>query len=58
MKVCFSDSYESLQSQIKEIIADGYGASQMLSQLHDKVVSMESLTDKQKSVIAERMGVS
>lgn len=30
----------------------------MLSQLHDKVVAMESLSDKQKSIIAERMGVS
>ena len=57
MKVCYSDSYEDLQSHIKELIAEGYCASQMLSQLHDKVVAMESLADKQKSIIAERMGV-
>lgn len=58
MKVCFSDSYEGLESHIKELIAEGYCASQLLSQLHDKVVYMDSLTDKQKSIIAERMGVS
>ena len=55
--MCFSDSYEGLESQVKELIAEGYCASQTLSQLHDKVVAMESLTDKQKSIIAERMGV-
>ena len=57
MKVCYSDSYEGLQSHIKELVAEGYCASQLLSQLHDKVVAMESLSDKQKSIIAERMGV-
>ena len=57
IKVCYSDSYEGLESHVRELIAEGYCASQTLSQLHDKVVAMDSLTDKQKSIIAERMGV-
>ena len=40
------------------MIAEGYSASQTLSQLHDRLVSMETLSDKQKSVVAEKMGVS
>ena len=43
---------------MQEVIAEGFSASQTLSQLHDRVVSMETLSDKQKSVIAEKMGVS
>ena len=39
-------------------MAEGYSASQTLSQLHDRLVTMETLSDKQKSVIAEKMGVS
>ena len=37
---------------------EGYSASQALDQLHDKVVVMSTLTDKQKSIITERMAVS
>lgn len=42
----------------QDLIAEGYSASQTLSQLHSKLVRMDGLTDKQKSTIAERMGVS
>ena len=43
---------------LQSLIAEGYSASQSLSQLHSKLVAMDGLTDKQKSAIAERMGVS
>ena len=43
---------------LQDLIAEGYSASQTLSQLHSKLVRMDGLTDKQKSTIAERMGVS
>lgn len=43
---------------MQEVIAEGYSASQTLSQLHSRLVSMDNLTDKQKSIIAEKMGVS
>lgn len=42
---------------VQEVIAEGYSGSQTLSQLHCRLVSMESLTDKQKSIVAEKMGV-
>lgn len=56
-KSCYSDSYERLESSVKEVIAEGYSASQTLSQLHSRLVFMETLTDKQKSIIAEKMGI-
>ena len=37
---------------------DGFAASQVLSQLHDNIVINESLSDKQKSIICEKMAVS
>ncbi len=43
---------------MQDLLLDGYSASQALEQLHDKVVVMPTLTDKQKSVISERMAVS
>ena len=43
---------------LQSLIAEGYSASQSLSQLHSKLVATDGLTDKQKSAIAERMGVS
>ena len=48
----------SLLHSIQSLIAEGFSASQSLGQLHSKLVAMDGLTDKQKSAIAERMGVS
>ena len=57
LKVCSSASYEALDTAVSGLIAEGYSASQTLSQLHDHLVGEEAITDKQKSVIAEKMGV-
>ena len=54
--VCYA--YVCLCACVQEIIAEGYSGSQTLSQLHNRIVSMDTLTDKQKSIVAERMGVS
>ena len=55
---CYSSSYDQLESKVKELLAEGYSVSQVLLQLHDLVVPMGTITDVQKSVITERMGVS
>lgn len=39
------------------MIEDGYAATQILNQLHDRIIEGK-LSDKQKSVIAEKMAVS
>ena len=55
---CQSNSYEQLEGKVQDFLLDGYSVTQMLSQLFDMIVVMDTVTDKQKSVIAERMGVS
>lgn len=37
---------------------EGYSAMLLIVQLHDKLVEAEELTDKQKSIIAEKLAVS
>uniref|UniRef100_A0A2C9KDZ4 Replication factor C subunit 4 n=1 Tax=Biomphalaria glabrata TaxID=6526 RepID=A0A2C9KDZ4_BIOGL len=53
---CRSDSYEELDVAVQDIIHEGYAASQVLNQLHDKIITLDSLSDKQKSVVCEKMG--
>ncbi|BFZ00501.1 hypothetical protein BsWGS_03540 [Bradybaena similaris] len=55
LAVCASDSYEDLDKIVQNVILDGYGASQVLGQLHDKLVVKDDLSDKQKSIICEKM---
>lgn len=56
--MCYSNSYEQLEAKVQELLVEGYSVSQTLLQLHDKLITMNTITDQQKSVIAERMGVS
>uniref|UniRef100_A0A8C3EZW6 Replication factor C subunit 4 n=1 Tax=Chrysemys picta bellii TaxID=8478 RepID=A0A8C3EZW6_CHRPI len=37
------------------LINEGYAAAQLVNQLHDDIVEREDLTDKQKSIIAEKL---
>ncbi|XP_064614958.1 replication factor C subunit 4-like [Liolophura sinensis] len=57
LKACRSDSYDRLDDSVKEIMREGYSAMLLIVQLHDKVVEAEELTDKQKSIIAEKLAV-
>ena len=42
---------------MQDFIAEGYSAAQLVSQIHDRIVIMDTIRDKEKSVIAERLGV-
>lgn len=42
---------------MQDLIDQGYAANNVLNQLHDVIIE-EKLSDKQKSVIAEKMAVS
>lgn len=58
IKACQSDSYEKLELTVKDLIAEGHSGYQVLTQLHDMLVTADFLTDKQKSVVLERLAVS
>eukprot|EP00731_Ephydatia_muelleri_P030306 Em0021g829a len=63
IKACYSDCYDQLQTCVKvqelamSLMAEGYSCAQTINQLHDRLVTDESLTDQCKSVISERMGL-
>ena len=57
LSTCWSDSYIQLENKVQDLLLEGYSISQMLSQLHDVIVVMDTITDVQKSVITEQMGV-
>ena len=43
---------------IKDILAEGYSSSQIISQLFDQLVDHKEINDHQKSEVAERLAVS
>ncbi|KAH0624194.1 hypothetical protein JD844_007706 [Phrynosoma platyrhinos] len=52
---CQSGSFEKLEAVTKNLINEGYAATQLINQLHDIIVEREDLSDRQKSVIAEKL---
>ncbi|XP_065887520.1 replication factor C subunit 4-like [Dysidea avara] len=56
-KACFSNSYESLDSTVQDILADGYSASQIITQVFDHLVNQAGINDQQKSEVAERLAL-
>ena len=58
VKVCHSDSYEKLEGYVKDVILEGHSGYQIITQLHDQLITNDNLNDKQKSVVMERLAVS
>ncbi|KAI6648503.1 Replication factor C subunit 4-like [Oopsacas minuta] len=55
LTACQSDSYQQLDTAIRQVIAEGFSANQLLSQLHDMVLTVDILSDKQKSAVALKL---
>ncbi|XP_054983765.1 replication factor C subunit 4 isoform X2 [Sorex araneus] len=53
--VCQSGSFDKLEAVVKDLINEGHAATQLVNQLHDAVVEKDDLSDKQKSVITEKL---
>ncbi|XP_055977112.1 replication factor C subunit 4 isoform X2 [Sorex fumeus] len=53
--VCQSGSFDKLETAVKDLINEGHAATQLVNQLHDAVVEKDDLSDKQKSVITEKL---
>lgn len=52
---CQSGSFDKLEIVVKDLIDEGHAATQLVSQLHDRVVENDNLSDKQKSIITEKL---
>lgn len=54
LQICYKGAFEKLELAVKDLIDQGFAATNVLNQLHDVIIA-EKLNDKQKSVIAEKM---
>ncbi|XP_069331322.1 replication factor C subunit 4 [Eulemur rufifrons] len=52
---CQSGSFDRLEAVVKELIDEGHAATQLVNQLHDVVVENDVLSDKQKSIVTEKL---
>lgn len=52
---CHSGSFEKLESTVKNIVNEGHAATQLINQLHDIIIEMDDLSDRQKSAITEKL---
>ncbi|XP_047443255.1 replication factor C subunit 4 [Mugil cephalus] len=56
LQLSLTGTFEKLDIAIRNIVDEGYAASQILTQLHESVIEGD-LNDKQKSAITEKMAV-
>lgn len=56
-EACGSDSFEKLDATVQEIIAEGHAATQVINQVHDRIIEMAELNDHQKSAIMEKIAI-
>ncbi|KAJ9568484.1 hypothetical protein OSB04_004450 [Centaurea solstitialis] len=58
LAACKSGSFDSANKEINNAIAEGYPASQVLSQLFDMIVESDDFSDEQKARICRKLGES
>ncbi|XP_049444043.1 replication factor C subunit 4 [Epinephelus fuscoguttatus] len=56
IQICFTGTFEKLEVAVRNMVDEGYAATQILSQLHESIIEQD-LSDKQKSAITEKMAV-
>lgn len=57
VEICSKNSYEEIQKNLSCLLTEGYSASQVMSQLHDKIVFHIALKDLQKATICQKLAV-
>ncbi|XP_029542098.1 replication factor C subunit 4-like isoform X1 [Oncorhynchus nerka] len=56
LQICYKGTFEKLEIAVRNMVDEGYAATQIINQLHEAVIE-EELNDKQKSAITEKMAV-
>ncbi|KAL7132116.1 hypothetical protein ABFS83_12G049700 [Erythranthe nasuta] len=54
VSACKSCNFDMADKEVKNVIAEGYPASQMLSQLYDIIVESDDISDEQKARICKK----
>ena len=55
---CQKNSFSNVQEYVDKLNCEGFSASQLITQVHDKVVGSDDMSDKQKSNICETLAVN
>ncbi|XP_062901550.1 replication factor C subunit 4 [Mobula hypostoma] len=55
LAACHSSSFEKLEIMVKNVINEGYAATQLITQLHDVIVDKDDLNDQQKSALTLKL---
>ena len=56
-EVCNNNSFENMESYVNDITCEGFAGSQLINQLHDRIVTSDDYSDLQKSVMCEKLAV-
>uniref|UniRef100_A0A1A8MXP8 Replication factor C subunit 4 n=1 Tax=Nothobranchius pienaari TaxID=704102 RepID=A0A1A8MXP8_9TELE len=56
IQICFKGTFEKLEVAVRNMVDEGYAATQILNQLHEAIFEQD-INDKQKSAIMEKMAV-
>ena len=57
-KVGKSGSFDKVTAFVERIMCEGFSLTQIIGQIHDKIVEHNALNDNQKSVIQEKLAVA
>ncbi|EHB11448.1 Replication factor C subunit 4 [Heterocephalus glaber] len=52
---CQSGSFDKLEAVVKSLINEGHAAAQLVNQVYDAIVENDNLSDKQKSIMTEKL---
>ena len=55
LEVCLLNSYERLQQFVDDLICEGFSGHQLINQLHEEVVSSNTMTDNNKADICWKL---
>lgn len=56
MEVCRTKDYSKAEAFVDQFMLEAYATSQVIEQLSEKIIYSNDLTDKQKALIADRLG--
>ena len=58
LEVCQLNSYERLQQFVDDLVCEGFSGHQLINQLHDEVVTSNSLNDQNKAEICAKLATA
>jgi len=58
LDVCQLNSYDRLEGYVDDLMCEGFSGLQLITQLHDRMVTNSCLSDRQKSAVCEDLAVA